>query len=45
MFSATADLWHLALASTLTEDLPELKILTFDDRLAEAAAGEALLGP
>lgn len=37
-----ADLWHLALAKTLQQDLPELVLLTYDDRLAAAAAGEGL---
>lgn len=34
-----ADLWHLATAVTLTRELPELRVLTFDSRLA-AACGE-----
>ena len=37
-----ADLWHLALAKSLQEELPELVLLTFDLRLAEAVAGEGL---
>jgi predicted nucleic acid-binding protein len=35
-----ADLWHLAAAKVLQADLPELRLLTFDERLAEAARGE-----
>ena len=38
-----ADLWHLACAVGLREHLPELKLLTFDDRLKLAARGEELL--
>ncbi|MDU9047314.1 MAG: type II toxin-antitoxin system VapC family toxin [Candidatus Electrothrix sp. Rat3] len=34
-----ADLWHLTCACTLQKDLPELRLLTFDHRLHEAAAG------
>lgn len=34
-----ADLWHLATALTLTRELPELRVLTFDSRLA-AVCGE-----
>jgi predicted nucleic acid-binding protein len=37
-----ADLWHLALAKTLQSDLPELQLLTYDERLGEASAGEGL---
>ena len=37
-----ADLWHLATAKTLQADLPELRLVTFDTRLAVAAAGEGL---
>lgn len=37
-----ADLWHLALAKTLQRELPDLRMLTFDQRLAVAAAGEGL---
>ncbi len=40
-----ADLWHLALAITLHEDLPELCFATFDQALAQAAAGEGLTVP
>ena len=32
-----ADLWHLGLSVTLRRDLPELRLLSFDDRLREAA--------
>ena len=37
-----ADLWHLATATTLRIELPELALLTFDKRLEKAARGEAL---
>lgn len=37
-----ADLWHLATAKTVQEQLPELRLLTFDSRLQAAAAGEGL---
>jgi len=39
-----ADLWHLATAKSLQKELPELFLLTFDDRLQKAAQGEGLLG-
>jgi predicted nucleic acid-binding protein len=32
-----ADLWHLAAAKTLQNQLPELELLTFDKRLGSAA--------
>ena len=35
-----ADLWHLALAASLRDELPELRILTFDSALARAAEVE-----
>lgn len=35
-----ANLWHLAAAKTLQYELPELLLLTFDQRLYHAAAGE-----
>ena len=38
-----ADLWHLATAVTLQKEFPELTFLTFDNRLKNAAAGEALI--
>lgn len=38
-----ADLWHLAVAKSLSATLPGLKIFTFDERLAAAAVGENLL--
>ena len=38
-----ADLWHLAVAKSLQEDLPELKLLTFDRRLMAAAQGEGMI--
>ena len=37
-----ADLWHLALAVDLAEELPELRLLTFDSLLAAAARAEGL---
>lgn len=37
------DLWHLALAKTVRQELPEVRLLTFDRRLAVAAAGEKLM--
>ncbi len=37
-----ADLWHLTTAKTLKQDLPELVMVTFDDRLLLAASGEGL---
>ena len=37
-----ADLWHLALAKSLSQQLPGLMMLTFDVALAAAAAGEGL---
>lgn len=37
-----ADLWHLAAAKSLQEQLPELILLTFDSRLHDAADGEGL---
>ncbi len=38
-----ADLWHLATAKTLHLEFPELLLLSFDNRLNQAARGEALL--
>lgn len=35
-----ADLWHLAAAKTLQRELPELLVLTFNQRLYQASAGE-----
>jgi len=37
-----ADLWHLATAKSLQEQLPELVILTFDVHLKNAAGGEGM---
>ncbi len=37
-----ADLWHLAAAKCLQEQLPELRLLSFDRRLLTAAHGEGL---
>ena len=36
-------LWHLATAKALQNQIPELTILTFDSRLGIAAKGEGLL--
>lgn len=38
-----ADLWHLALAKTLRDHIPELILLTFDDKLLTSARQEGLL--
>ena len=37
-----ADLWHLATVSTLSRELPELQLITFDSRLAAASQGIGL---
>ena len=37
-----ADLWHLAAAKALQADLPELRLLSFDAPLADAARAEGL---
>jgi predicted nucleic acid-binding protein len=37
-----ADLWHLASVSTLTRQLPEARLFSFDDRLSAAAAALGL---
>ena len=37
-----ADFWHLALALTLKKDIPELVVLTFDQKLREGAEKEGL---
>jgi predicted nucleic acid-binding protein len=37
-----ADLWHLAAAKTLGEQIPEIILLTLDDRMRAAAAGEEM---
>lgn len=37
-----ADLWHLAMAKTLQDQLPELQLLTFDSRLQAAVQGEGM---
>ena len=39
-----ADLWHLAAAKSLHQELPELMLLTFDEKL-QVAAQEEGLGP
>jgi len=38
-----ADLWHIATASSLQNELPELMFLTFDSRLQKAAKGEGMV--
>lgn len=35
-----ADLWHLGVVMTLHEQLPEIKLLTYDSRLKKAAMAE-----
>lgn len=40
-----ADLWHLALAKALESEIPGLKILTFDKKLAKAAESESIATP
>lgn len=40
-----ADLWHLAAVKTLAGELPEVRLLTFDHRLAAAVAAEGLSSP
>jgi len=37
-----ADLWHLALAMTMSRELPGLELVTFDRELREAATAESL---
>lgn len=37
-----ADLWHLATATTLNRELPEMRMITFDSRLLAAASGLGL---
>ena len=37
-----ADLWHLAAAKRIQQELPELFLFTFDNRLKRAADGEGL---
>ena len=37
-----ADLWHLATAITLQKEIPELSMLTFDNKLKAAASTEGL---
>jgi len=37
-----ADLWHLAMTCTLRNSLPEIRLLTFDQRLLIAARGEGI---
>ncbi|MCF6291736.1 MAG: type II toxin-antitoxin system VapC family toxin [Desulfobacterales bacterium] len=40
-----ADLWHLGLSVTLRRDLPELRLLSFDARLREAARLQKMEAP
>ena len=37
-----AGLWHLATAKSLQRELPEIFLLTFDDKLEVAARGESI---
>lgn len=37
-----ADLWHLATAKSLQNELPELVLLTFDSSLERSAEGEGM---
>ena len=37
-----ADLWHLAAAKRIQQELPELFLFTFDQRLKRAAEGEGI---
>ena len=37
-----ADLWHLATVRTIQKELPEIKMISFDKRLYEAACGESI---
>jgi hypothetical protein len=37
-----ADLWHLSTAKSISEQLPEVKVLTFEKRLKVAAQGEGI---
>jgi hypothetical protein len=37
-----ADLWHLATVKSLQNELPGLKLLSFDARLVAAARGEGI---
>jgi predicted nucleic acid-binding protein len=37
-----ADLWHLSAAKSLSEYLPEVRVLTFDARLKVAVQGEGM---
>ena len=40
-----ADLWHLATAKSISKEFPELYLLSFDNRLKQAAEGESLCAP
>ena len=40
-----ADLWHLSTAKKMSKEFPELYLLTFDNRLKQAAEGESLCKP
>ena len=37
-----ADLWHLATVATLAQSIPELRLLTYDERLRSAAEAMGL---
>lgn len=37
-----ADLWHLATVATLSRELPEMRMITFDSRLMAASTGLGL---
>ncbi len=41
-FLRGADLWHLAVTKTLQKELPEITMLTFDNKLLVAAQGETV---
>ncbi|MEW6245031.1 MAG: type II toxin-antitoxin system VapC family toxin [Bacillota bacterium] len=43
-FLRGADLWHLALTAALAREFPEIVLLTFDQKLRQAAEGEGLAG-
>ncbi len=38
-----ADLWHLATVKTIQQELPEVKMITFDKQLSNAGEAENLL--
>lgn len=37
-----ADLWHLTMVKTLQKDFPEIKMISFDRKLSDAALAEGL---